>query len=192
MSESISRRDFLRHGSSVTIGARVAIRLFPVEIVTILATDAIPGYESGNAGYGEAIEEGCKDQPDPKKCVEEWQPTTQDIVEAVIEAPVKEEAIYRLLPSVLLDTYGKGRQDATPVQESLKLSRRELRTGLATSLVFALEHNRTATGFNTRTIPASQFLTGMAYWWLQRKHGVVANVTAHATGNAIAVGSTFL
>lgn len=67
------------------------------------------------------------------------------------------------------------------------MSRREFGAGLALSTLFGALHNITEKGIDTRTIPASQTLGGMAHWYLQRKFGLLANTTAHFLNNAIAV-----
>lgn len=56
-------------------------------------------------------------------------------------------------------------------------------------LVFAAVHNFGSDGFNTRVIPAPQFMGGLIFWVLQRRRGIVSNTMAHATVNFIAVNA---
>lgn len=52
---------------------------------------------------------------------------------------------------------------------------------------FAFGHNISFNGVDFRTFPAFGIVAGMSFWMLQRRLGILSNVTAHATMNWISL-----
>lgn len=93
--------------------------------------------------------------------------------------PIIEETVFRLYPSALLGKGGGNHWDV----------------GIPTSALFALIHN-----FNQKdkirlqfqnSIPISEFIGGLFYWYLVRERGFPHSVFAHTLGNSgrLAIGS---
>ena len=82
-----------------------------------------------------------------------------------VEAPIKEELRYRLKPSLL---YGANWD-----------------VGVASSLLFALDHLKKPDGGIERKLPFFQLVEGLYFWQLMRKRGIHHSVVAHATINGI-------
>lgn len=88
--------------------------------------------------------------------------------------PVIEEALFRALPTGFID-------------KNDKRSRWEI--GIPTSLLFALTHNLKKEESGelqfTKSIPISQFMGGLFYWYLMREKGYIHATMAHSMNNAI-------
>lgn len=187
MEEQLSRRAFLRRSGNVTAGAIVGIKILPAAILASAAADAVPGFDSGNAGLEEAIEQQCQQQPEAEECTGSYVPSNEEAFNISITAPIIEEAVFRLLPSRLYDRLFSNRPESNT--KYMELSRREWVAGGIVSLLFGAVHNVTEKGFNTNTIPAAQTVMGLAFWKLQRTRGYTANTSAHAAinGSLVAV-----
>jgi len=98
------------------------------------------------------------------------------IIEGGVLLPVVEEAIFRALPSSLIDNKNKShRWDI----------------GIPTSLIFALAHNIGVDEFEElefkKSVPIAQFMGGLFYWYLMREKGYSHAVLAHSMNNIIPI-----
>jgi hypothetical protein len=119
------------------------------------------GLESGNAGEATIVDQMRQE-------------SLRMSVTALAVAPVVEEGLFRLLPSVVADK----------LQPCRKSSGRWL-LGSASALAFAAVHGiKNEEG--EPVFPAQLFITGMAAWRSQRKGGYRHAVLSHAVNNAIA------
>jgi membrane protease YdiL (CAAX protease family) len=88
----------------------------------------------------------------------------------MVDAPVSEEAIFRLVPSATANALG--------------LKGNIWEVGAGTSAAFASTH-----GFKNKdgdiTLPIPQFTLGMFTWWLQRNRGYTHAVLAHSINNSL-------
>lgn len=89
-----------------------------------------------------------------------------DAIEATTILPLLEEAVFRALPSYLIDQAGG------------KMGELYWQIGVPTSSAFAAIHG-------LKPIPLTHFLGGVYNWYVMRKRGYGHAVTAHATNNAI-------
>jgi len=188
MNEQIdySRRDFLRRAIAAPVGVAAGIALVPTFIGLNLGTEAVTGMRAGNASEYEDDRERCATVPEDQICPP---PPLLSIKELYgdMGAPIIEEAVFRDIPSSVLDYCSSDKRPAYLTSEHhLRLTRKEVIVGAISSLIFGAVHNHTSKGFDTNTIPASQTLCGGALWFLQRKFGFWSNLTAHATINTSA------
>ena len=120
-------------------------------------------------------------EPQPKPVPESQIPS---LTEALITAPIKEEALFRAFPSLLVDRID-GLHDDNP-NHLLRLSKKEWASGILTSLLFGFSHNvLSGEGFGWNKIPAAQTAMGMGAWRLQRRNGYLANTALHSGHNGI-------
>ncbi len=94
-----------------------------------------------------------------------------------IISPTVEEVIFRLLPSTIVDyTEGEG------VNWDV---------GVPVSLIFALGHNLEEDELGelkfAESIPLSQFMAGLFFWYLMRERGISHSILAHSLGNSISL-----
>jgi hypothetical protein len=176
-----SRRSLLRFGATAAVGIVTAEAAIPLKIEVNKTVQEATGLDTGNAGmrnelpYCEetVIDEACKPH------------TIKDAVDQVILAPVLEEAIFRAAPSAIISRGVEGEENAViEGTGGLGMTRRELFVGAVSSVGFAASHNILSSGVDTKTVPASQAVGGMVYWYLQRKFGFPANTIAHSWNNA--------
>lgn len=171
--KEIDRRTFLKFGAAVGVGTVVNAVLIPAEIGANLAVKQVGGRPTGIS-------------------------TNESDFISLVRAPILEEVNFRAVPSfglslwerrtsVDLKSYLKDSLNdvLTGNKNSFKLTRRELLVGTVTSLLFGALHNITSKGFDTQAIPASQIVGGFGLWWLQRKFGILSNITAHSVSNFI-------
>jgi len=101
--------------------------------------------------------------------------TINQVIEGVVLAPVLEEAILRALPSSLIGNNKELRWDI----------------GIPTSALFALAHNFNVDEFDEikfeKSIPITQFMSGLFYWYLMRKGGYSHAVLSHSLHNSIGI-----
>ncbi|MDD2823194.1 MAG: CPBP family glutamic-type intramembrane protease [Candidatus Daviesbacteria bacterium] len=148
----------------------------------------VTGLPVGNAGILRQVEEACKDYPDQDNCIQNIQLSPVSKVLGVSLNPFAEEVAFRATPSIVLsvvegNTDQLGADILCGLNDGYGLSRREFITGAISSLLFGTSHNITNNGIDLKTIPASQTVCGFAYWYLQRKFGLVSNTIAHALHN---------
>ena len=96
------------------------------------------------------------------------------LLKAGVLGPIIEEALFRALPAGFID-------------KNDKRSRWEI--GIPTSLLFALAHNFKEEESGelqfAKSIPISQFMGGLFYWYLMREKGYSHATMAHSMNNAI-------
>lgn len=198
MSET-DRRGFLRISRNVGFGLIVGLDGLGVAMVAGEVTRRATGMQSGNANEREVDKQYCGSSPS-QQCLEQRDRNTVGL--AVVRAPLREEVVFRAVPSVALDTveYRKGRKkppSERPTHPLKRLiygrdrvppTRREVIAGVTTAVLFGAAHNLKPTldGFATDSIPVEQTVLGGALWYDQRKFGMPANVAAHSAINAIA------
>lgn len=93
------------------------------------------------------------------------------ILAYVIAYPVGEEAVFRLLPNLFLPKNGKMRWDV----------------GVPVSMLFAAIHNiddPVEGKWFQKSIPLTQFVGSLFYWYLIRERGFSHSVLAHSINNA--------
>ncbi|HEX7963257.1 MAG TPA: hypothetical protein VF466_01565 [Candidatus Saccharimonadales bacterium] len=190
----MSRRNFLRMAVAVPVGAAAAMVLEPTAALLEDNVNERTSMHAGNANWEEQVGQACGPQP-ADTCVQQFDDSQAG--EAVLGAPVWEEATFRAIPSLLHDIITK--QDeydfiAPPRnvlvgsrEARIGMTRAELVTGAITTALFAASHNGTARGFNTHTVPLTQAIGGGVFWWLQRRFGYFSNTTAHMASNGLGV-----
>ncbi len=100
------------------------------------------------------------------------------VLEAGILGPAVEEAIFRALPSVIIDRF-----------VDTKDNRSRWEVGIPTSVLFALYHNfkkgESGEWEFIKSVTMSQFMSGLFYWYLMREKGYSHTLLAHSMNNAI-------
>ncbi len=189
----LSRGEFFRAAIGVGLGAALGEKaLVPLSLAVNEATRTITGSTAGNAGYVQLVKENCPNENDEIKCVREYVNSTPVKVSTVVVSPFMEEAMFRALPSMVASILEKSEDPISDIISGTGnplLSRREWLFGTAVSVIFGISHNQTKTGFDTKTIPASQTLMGIIFWYLQRVFGVGSNLAAHIALNHKAITS---
>lgn len=184
--KEISKSTFLKVGAALVTGVVVGDFKASVNVKVNEAIKQATGQRAGNAGTYQKIEVACKDADNKQACFQSYKPSTSDKIIGIVVAPPQEELLYRGIPSAMVSTM-EDRED--PIADvvsgtgRLGISRCELFVGIGSSVIFGAVHNITDKGIDTQTIPASQTVGGMVYWYLQRKFGIVANTIAHAWNN---------
>jgi hypothetical protein len=177
----INRRQFLKLGAGLGLRAGVAVAtgeaLIPAGLEINKITEDLTHQKTGNAYIREKFKDRCVD-PD---CTQLFL-TSQEKAEAVLQAPITEEFLFRAFPSFVLSISEKN--DWPEIEmirgtQDLSFSRREFFTGVLSSLIFGYFHNLTESGVDVQTIPAAQILMGEALWYLQRKFGYFTNTLTH-------------
>lgn len=108
---------------------------------------------------------------------------TLSVLEQSFFTPTREELVFRFLPNLL-------------IRDRSKKQRWEF--GIPTSLLFAAFHNikndeqTDKYVFDTKTIPAAQFISGLFFWKHQRENGLIHAITAHTIVNISILPITFL
>ena len=195
MSEvDLSRRNFIKAALAVPVGIAVGAALYPAAVEVNDETTKLTEHPAGNAGAAQEVENACSKTADQNQCYENYQPPLSEKIYAVVVAPVIEESIFRAVPSFITDVSSSGDEDEaigniTHGTERLGITRSELIGGAVSSLIFGAAHNFTNSGFDTKTIPASQTASGFVFWCLQRRFGILSNMAAHSTLNFIAMNS---
>jgi len=185
--QELDRRTFLKLvGLGVVGSLALETGLYPVKQKAYELVEEHTDFQAGNAGGREAFEEKCGGSLNQAQCVLDQ--IEEDKVVATLWAPMIEEALLRSLPSNILNALTN---NINPMQEEKSLSKylasitkTEGIVGLLTAVTFAGLHNLTSRGFDTRTIPISQFIAGLEYWYLQRKFGYFSSFLAHSYHNS--------
>lgn len=94
---------------------------------------------------------------------------------ATIAAPIIEESLFRFIPSLITSKRSTS-----------------WRLGTAASLVFALAHNlktneNNNTTLETKKIPLWQFVSGLLFWHIAKKHGIKNAIISHSLINGTAL-----
>lgn len=192
MKES-GRRKFLKFGSKALMGGVAGSIFYPVAQKARQEVEKQTGRSMSNANMRANIEAQCKDRDDLEQCAKEYVYSPTTLGNSIVVAPIIEELTYRGLPSLhYMGDESGGMNTLINGTGGLTLSRREVLLGIASSTVFGLMHNITQTkdglGIDTKTIPVSQSVAGLGYWYLQRKLGIAANIAAHMIYNVRAFG----
>ncbi len=184
----VSRRDVLRAGLGGVVGALIGSQVMPPADATITRTAAKVGISNGNANFVEWHKQDCPPTDTLEECADSWKPTLKDRVNIGVVSPVLEEALFRAAPSIVHDTLIEPKSvnlSPTTFVGSGRpyLTRRELATGLVSSLAFAGAHNMSMHGVLTSEVPITPLMTGMAEWTLTRTLGIGSGVAAHMAYN---------
>lgn len=186
----IGRREFTRMLVAPFVGFAAGALMVPVGDGLNQEMQKLTGHPTGNAGIQSLAEESCKNAPDPKKCVSDFQLSDTEKTAATLISPIFEEAICRVLPSLMVSHMQHERSSLGTLIHGtggLGMTRRELGVGLISSIVFGWGHNFTVRNeFDTNTIPIPLAAMGFGLWYLQRKFGVLANTIAHIVNNSLA------
>lgn len=181
MSERVERRDFLRMGLEVVAAVALESVSVPAKKKIEEVVTEVTGRSTGNANF--KTSSSCPDVG-VRPCNQAYRP--EEVLVHTIIPPIIEEPIYRAVPAYVLNKFEK---NETPLRDvmtgagGLGMTRREALVGVVTAGLFALSHNVTAYGVDTRPIPVSQFLLGCETWYLQRKGGLPGAVVAHGVNN---------
>jgi|EndMetStandDraft_7_1072992.scaffolds.fasta_scaffold163431_2 hypothetical protein len=187
----MARRDFLRTALGIGVGAVAGSAVLGMNVGIIDGVHAATGESVGNANTAEQAEAACENNPNPEECVQQYQSPDSQAAEVMATGPLIEEAAFRALPSALTDIFAKKGLSkaidnlATGTGEGYGLTRADVIGGAVSSLIFAGAHNFTARGFDTHMVPVPQFMSGLSFWYLQRKFGFLSNATAHVANNSI-------
>lgn len=186
----LTRRDFFKRAWHA--GARVGIGLAAGELLLHTGNalnqgvERVTGHPAGNANVRlQYIRECLPEQPN---CDTKGTYSSKENFYNVVLGPLWEELTMRGLPSGFLNG-AQGNENAAWEMlvgnpEHLTLTRGEFIVGGAMATLFALKHNLIdEKTFDTKTIPAAQFLQGLVYWYLQRKGGIVPPILAHMWNN---------
>ncbi len=190
----IDRRKFLRAVVGVPIGVAVSAGSAIPEWGSAILIENMTDMEAGNANTEQMLQDNCVDIEGDGVCDSyEFSPSEEAMI--TLTAPVVEEVFFRAMPSAFLDEL-ESENDPTVAgtlgdmiigTEGKGLSRRELIVGGLSSFAFGIAHNDTSNGFNTNFIPVPQMIFGMSMWWLQRRFGMLSNITAHISRNSAAL-----
>lgn len=188
----MDRRTFLKISIALVAGAATGEVLRVLKNPVEKSVNRATGSPSGNAYIKQKVEEACKNNTYPQECTQNYEFSASHKVMGIVVSPILEELIFRATPSFILSSI-ENRENANVIENAiadtfsgtggLKMNRREILVGAITSLLFGGYHNVTESGLDTKTIPASETLGGIALWYLQRKFGVLANTSAHALYN---------
>lgn len=182
----IDRRTFIKLGAVTVVGVAAEEFLVPAMIKVDRAIEETTGQPAGNANLRQIIEKKCENSQSPQECFQNYRYSSEEKVAGIVFAPVVEEVLFRSIPSWIVST-SEGRKD--PVGDvltgtgGLKMTRREFFAGAVTSILYGAVHNITERGIDTKTIPSSNTIIGMVFWYLQRKLGIASNILAHALYN---------
>lgn len=183
----IDRRTAIKLGTAAVVGIATSEFMLHLRKQAEKTVEKISGHPTGNTSEKVRIEEVCKNSENPQECVQNFEYSTEDKIISSTIIPVAEELMYRATPSLILSIYEDSENPITDIiygiNEDKSITRRELIVGTASSLVFGAIHNITSKGTDTNTIPVGQTLGGFAYWYLQRKFGIVASTLAHSWNN---------
>lgn len=187
MSE-ISRRDFFKIGAIIPAGIVTGVALAELSNGIDQEVANITNQPAGNSSERYRIEQEVAAAETPEQQIAAIKYDSAEVVTNAVEVPVTEELFFRTIPSILMDFNKENVVRTTLIgQEAIGLSRREAIVGGITSLIFGLAHNIRGTKFDTKNIPASSTVAGLAYWVLQRNLGAGANITAHSVDNWLLV-----
>ncbi|MBI4035980.1 CPBP family intramembrane metalloprotease [Candidatus Daviesbacteria bacterium] len=176
----IDRRRFVKAGLAIVAGIAVESAVLPIKVGAAVGLEKLSSQKAGNASIHSETEEG-------------YSLTEYQRYQYQLGLPVTEELIFRAIPSYILS---KREGVVDPFEETvrgtggLRMTRREMIWGSAASVFFALPHSITPKGFDTRIIPLPQFIGGLSKWYLQRKFGIIANISAHVFNNSLAIWVT--
>jgi len=182
----MKRRNFLQLGIAAGIGILTEKITTPFLDEVESAIERTTGLPTGNASIQIKKKAACANRDDIDDCVQHFTYSTDEKVMIIGIAPIIEELYFRVLLSVLVSLHDKREKPLNDVvygTGGIGLNRQEVAIGATSSLVFAAVHNITENGIDTKTIPAASIFLGMAYWYLQRKLGFLANYTAHLSLN---------
>jgi hypothetical protein len=191
MAENLNRREFLKRGAGLAVGIGGGLLLIPTSTIANETVTQLTGIRSGNAAIWSRVEDYCDRNPGTD-CLEEYKESRKkrDILaphSAFIGFSLYstlEEAIFRILPSLVLDQIEKPQSSEHTLPEGgFAMTRKEITFGFISSVLFGLAHNIVSDGFDKKTIPASQTICGAAFWYLQRKFGAHSNILAHTVTN---------
>jgi membrane protease YdiL (CAAX protease family) len=186
--EEITRRDVFRLGIAIPVGIVAASVLQPLGHKVNQEVAEATNAPAGGAYYRDMVASQCAGTAEPAKCATEFVQSTPQFITTSVVAPVFEEGYFRILPSAALDLLDREQEgnigrNLLYGRKNLRPTRRELIASTVSSLLFGATHNLKPNSIDTRTIPASQTLSGFAFWCLQRKFGALSNVTAHSYYN---------
>lgn len=143
-----------------------------------LLTVAHITYKSVLKKFGTTGAQASKDHTEQMTMLQEH--PIEFVITVVAIMPTVEEAVFRLLPSYLVD--------------SMESDLQSLVVGLPAALVFAAAHlnlsefnNEMKFGEFLNFIPVTQFINGLFFWYLMRERGFSHSLLAHSTNNAIAI-----
>lgn len=181
--KELDRRSFLKLSAAATIGTFTGT--FTPRLATEVdkSVENATGIRTGNAAAYHRQETHLNDTDSSTRIG-----NTPMAVKAPIYTlvSIEEEAIFRAAPSALLSHSENGdnlMREVVYGTGHIGLNRREFFVGLITSGLFGIAHNFIDGGVDTKTIPASQASGGLILWYLQRKFGFIANVSAHTLHN---------
>lgn len=180
-----TRKMFLKAFVPLVAGTVVGDVMVEPSVKISREVEKVTHARTGNAQvYVEAEKlsgEGVAPDELNKRIKQEFAPSVGDVIIWASE----EETLTRALPSAIISgDSGKNRWDEVIFgMNNIRVTRKEFVTGVISSLIFGIMHNFTEKGFDTKTIPASQTAGGMVLWYLQRKLGVISNITAHSVYN---------
>jgi len=184
----IDRRSFLRSciGAGLGVGLSATVRI-PLNIELSEKVTELTGVETGNASLHQFIKDECETAVDSEYCEEHWEPSLGMQLNSEVVGPILEEYFFRVIPSGYLDKWEDKEAEHSDIvnegTEPFHFTRKEAVVGAISSLIFGLGHNWTGRGIDTKTIPASQTASGFFYWYLMRRFGVAASITAHSAYN---------
>lgn len=184
--KEFDRRTFLKIATTIAVGTVVSETLLPLEDTVNGAVMELTGHPVGNVQIREKVEQTCEYVPDPKDCLDHYQFSSQEKFFGIFVNPPAEEVLFRAVPVRIMGIIDNKKDLTTPILQGSgeKLfTRREVFVGVLSAVLYGFAHNNTPKGFDTTTIPASQMLVGSAYWFLQRKFGLAANIIAHSWHN---------
>jgi hypothetical protein len=174
MNKEISRRSFFKISTAAICGFATGEALISTLPYAVHVLEDNTNMEVGNAYMREKLERN------------DYVISTADKIHTGITAPILEEIEYRAIPSVIVSDIKdeNGLDVAFYGKRNLGMTRREIIGGTISTLVFSAMHNVTDTKIDTKTIPASQAVSGAIFWYLQRKLGIISNTVAHMVVNS--------
>jgi hypothetical protein len=182
----VDRRSFLRGVGGMVAGAALGAVMAPA--VPLIDQGAEQGLQQVQPEWvAPADRNPCAPPRDAQACPTFDERSNASKVDTLVVAPFMEELLLRRLPSYLC-----GPSEVHQPYRSWGLTLREVGLGLLSAAAQALVHGRRRGNYEPRNASPGAALEGAGYWYLQRKMGFVANLTAHMARNAGAVALTDL
>ncbi len=189
LENDISRRRFLKLGKDGAVGTAIGGAMIPTAASIRVVGSQLTDRHIGNRSARSYADSQCAGG-DEAACSGVPEFSRRDMFRLGVTTPIKEELIFRLIPSKLLDYYDRYvDQRQSNLSESEKfLTRKELLVGGLSTVAFGYIHNFDRNGFNPDSIPAQQFAFGAVAWVIQRKRGFASAVSSHVTLNSTLLG----
>ncbi len=130
------------------------------------------------------IEHGNKAHPPEELLQKLKEKPIEEFLDIAVLGPLAEELVFRATPSGITSAVFNDKNN------------KAWGVGITTSAIFAAVHNLKdvdgKTTFVTNSIPITQFMGGIFYWYLIRERGFSHSIMAHSMNNTVGVAQLLL